>query len=556
VVDYVDTTRNWLRSVETNEGFITPSMSLKRKKVGPDIFKMLPFGVKVVVQYAKGQRPGHKTLTQVRGWVGAFVGYGEAHGFGGAYKIYNPADKKVHVVSYNFCVVDEGSFPWKSDKGFMDEKIKAPLDFMLTPQAILDPVELAKYGLDEGELKEAVGASLTLQAGRDWEAEIEESMRGVRILPGSSTMGVGSVGPIRSRPVVESGRGPAVGGIISPPSRPPQGGQVILSPPQSPQSPQSPPLLPRTPPDGLGIPITPRTPVLSMHEMPEESKEGSIPSEPMTPGGNSMPLLEEMTPKGVSEFGSSSIAMDAEGGDVGDRSTRTGYRLRDRAPINYAVSAPRERQVGASGGVVRSTSERHWIIDVTESKMEEGNKLYKVIWQLGDDDEKSEKREEWIDRDPLWKQGGSIRQMMRNVDERGGDPKAPSNMEDLNPMALFTDIRCPPSSFRIAMAATVSAIKGAGKVPGSPIPQNRRQAMKNPFWDGYSAAEGVEMDLHRSNGTWRYVPLTSVPADKIILDTKWVYDDKIEIDEKGEQYLRRWVISRERGLTIKMFLLQ
>jgi hypothetical protein len=52
--------------------------------------------------------------------------------------------------------------------------------------------------------------------------------------------------------------------------------------------------------------------------------------------------------------------------------------------------------------------------------MEEGNKLYKVIWQLGDDDEKSEKREEWIDRDPLWKQGGSIRQMMRNVDARGG----------------------------------------------------------------------------------------------------------------------------------------
>ena len=28
VVDYVDTTRNWLRSVKTEEGFITPSMSL------------------------------------------------------------------------------------------------------------------------------------------------------------------------------------------------------------------------------------------------------------------------------------------------------------------------------------------------------------------------------------------------------------------------------------------------------------------------------------------------------------------------------------------------
>ena len=90
-----------------------------------------------------------------------------------------------------------------------------------------------------------------------------------------------------------------------------------------------------------------------------------------------------------------------------------------------------------------------------------------------------------------------------------------------------------------AMTTTIPVIKGTGKIPGSPIPQNRRQAMKNPFWTGYQAAEGVEMELHRVNGTWKYVPLSSVPVDKIILDTKWVYDDKIEIDAKGEPYITR-----------------
>ena len=63
--------------------------------------------------------------------------------------------------------------------------------------------------------------------------------------------------------------------------------------------------------------------------------------------------------------------------------------------------------------------------------------------------------------------------------------------------------------------------------------------MKNPFWAGYYAAEIVELELHKANGTWKFVPIESVPADKIILDTKWVYDDKIEIDEKGEPYIAR-----------------
>ena len=88
-------------------------------------------------------------------------------------------------------------------------------------------------------------------------------------------------------------------------------------------------------------------------------------------------------------------------------------------------------------------------------------------------------------------------------------------------------------------ALTTSTEKGIGKVPGSPIPENRRQAKKNPFWGAYHQAEIVEMKLHEENGTWRYVRMEDVPKDKLVLDTKWVYDDKIEIDDEGEPYITR-----------------
>ena len=137
-----------------------------------------------------------------------------------------------------------------------------------------------------------------------------------------------------------------------------------------------------------------------------------------------MPLLEPITPgerpqgvghgsvglEGQAEFGPDSMALDEGDGIEEKRSERTGYGLRDRAPVRYGP-AQKESRAERTERETGLGPEKAWIIDVAESKVEQGNKLYKVVWQMGDEDGVSPTTEQWIDRDPLWSQGGHVRQM-------------------------------------------------------------------------------------------------------------------------------------------------
>ena len=155
-VAYADFTRNNVRSVwdGATSTWITPAMKLQGKKTAFPPTEMMPFGCKVIVQYPKEQRSGAKSPEQTRGWVGAMLGYGESSGYGGAYRVLRPNGRKVSCVSKNYCVVDEGSFPWKTRQDFVAEKENLPLDWIVTPEVLLDLKELDRYGFDDDEIRQ------------------------------------------------------------------------------------------------------------------------------------------------------------------------------------------------------------------------------------------------------------------------------------------------------------------------------------------------------------------------------------------------------------------
>ena len=134
-----------------------------------DLF--MPFGCKAVVMIPVDARQGHKTHTQVVGWAGIFVGYGAATGHGGAYRIYNPKDRKVHEVSYNLVTCVEDVFPWKGAK---DDD--APLSFEPTIDSFADEAEWEKFDLSPDE--EAITIRhLAAEDPDHWESLFEEEQK-------------------------------------------------------------------------------------------------------------------------------------------------------------------------------------------------------------------------------------------------------------------------------------------------------------------------------------------------------------------------------------------
>ena len=68
------------------------------------------------------------------------------------------------------------------------------------------------------------------------------------------------------------------------------------------------------------------------------------------------------------------------------------------------------------------------------------------------------------------------------------------------------------------------------KSPFEAKPRNRKEAQASNYWPQYLDAEFEEMSNHQENGTWKLVPLKSIPKGAKILRTKWVYDDKKGLD--------------------------
>jgi hypothetical protein len=72
---------------------------------------------------------------------------------------------------------------------------------------------------------------------------------------------------------------------------------------------------------------------------------------------------------------------------------------------------------------------------------------------------------------------------------------------------------------------------------GYPVPKGRSEAKRSNYWADYFAAEKVEMETHRRNQTWTLVRRSDVPVGAKIMNTKWVYADKIAINSLGVSYV-------------------
>jgi hypothetical protein len=66
-----------------------------------------------------------------------------------------------------------------------------------------------------------------------------------------------------------------------------------------------------------------------------------------------------------------------------------------------------------------------------------------------------------------------------------------------------------------------------------PAPKNRKEALQSPWWEGYHAAEYVEMESHIKNGTWKLCPRSEVPPGTPVLRDRWAYDDKLSAGGKS-----------------------
>ena len=142
------------------------------------------------------------------------MGYGELTGHGGALRIYNPGKRAVKVVSRNLCTINVNAFYWKEKKkeGWTDTE--SPADWLLTPEALMDPEELEKYGLDEEILAElAVDfSSPDMQPQANPEARPDDTPGGGRIkIKCKCTCGCSRKGGKRTRrdPSTRSRSGPS-----------------------------------------------------------------------------------------------------------------------------------------------------------------------------------------------------------------------------------------------------------------------------------------------------------------------------------------------------------
>ena len=150
---YMIFTRNNLRSVKFEEKFVTPTMRLMgrgQKVFNPEL--MLPFGCRLVVHDVEPTGP--QTLDRVVGFSGMMVGYGASTGHGGAYRAFNPSNKKVYTASYNHCTANETEFPWRQRQEWIDRRMEMPVSISPTPEAFTDAVELAKYDFKPDEIME------------------------------------------------------------------------------------------------------------------------------------------------------------------------------------------------------------------------------------------------------------------------------------------------------------------------------------------------------------------------------------------------------------------
>ena len=86
-----------------------------------------------------------------------------------------------------------------------------------------------------------------------------------------------------------------------------------------------------------------------------------------------------------------------------------------------------------------------------------------------------------------------------------------------NPLmaALSTSVSKPEKNLK-----ETQHTEGIALQPGDEAPRGRKEAQYSNYWPQWQQAEHVEMDVHRVNGTWRLVHISTMPKGKRLIRTK------------------------------------
>jgi len=143
---YFTFVRNRLPRHDTEKvGVFVSSEEKLRGIVRPFVLtNFVPFGAQVNCLIPEGKR-GQKTPGQKKSFEGAVLGITEDCS---SYYVWDFEAQKIREVSFSFCVVCEGCFPFRGKRKESDEN---PLSFFPTIEAFLTPHEWEKYGFTHDE---------------------------------------------------------------------------------------------------------------------------------------------------------------------------------------------------------------------------------------------------------------------------------------------------------------------------------------------------------------------------------------------------------------------
>jgi hypothetical protein len=480
-VGYVQFTSNNLRSVKDGDGiWVTPSMLLQSLETAFPPERMMPFGCKVIVQIPAEQREGRKSLLQPRAWIGVFVGYGAPYGYGGAYRIFDPAKGVVRTASINYCVCDEGNFPMKMNKDLQHLRVAAPLAPTLTKEALLDPNELANYDLTADEIYEQ---AMSIDDG----PSPEEVSRTLALMP------IEAVGREDISPVVPPSLETPVATDYS------SGDAQTL--------------------ETFPVPtLEALDPVLDRGEHSEEkgeSKRGATSSlfKPhFTPLRRSERLKDNPSTSQLLERPPPKVKASQSGANV----------VRAPRPEEYAITAVLDRK----------TVDGHILYQVQWDNGETNWLDKKPLHGLG------QVARDWIqDMDARLDDAQDNGPMALYCYIQ--DPVIEGRSGSDGNARLHSLLALANSQEQAPRDKGQEPMAFIHKRPGSPVPRGRHEAMKSNYWPDYLAAEMVEMETHRLNQTWTLVRRCDVPAGAKIMYTKWVYADKVEINSIGVPYVSK-----------------
>jgi hypothetical protein len=135
--------------LEGKKVFLSPENVLQGAYRPFNLKHLVAFGTQVTFYIPPERRKEQKTPGQKKAADGVILGYTEDSR---CYRVWDIDNRKIRDISFNFCVISEGFFPFRSRRVRVSEKKEEePLSFFPTLQTLLEEKEWKKFDFSEEE---------------------------------------------------------------------------------------------------------------------------------------------------------------------------------------------------------------------------------------------------------------------------------------------------------------------------------------------------------------------------------------------------------------------